>query len=432
MSDSSCTDKTKLVCQLEAPTSCIARYAQISSQNINQNNVGRSSYNNPAFADVDGDKDMDLLLGDHLGLRYFENIGSVNEPAFVIRHEIYFENITNDEMVKPCPTFHDTDADGDVDLIVLHIGGLKFYENVGTFKFPQFELKSGPESNPFHFFALDIEFQKLNVLRFWDSDHDGDYDLVLGGGRGNGTSTGGIFYWENVGSDKRPDFSLRVGKYNPFHLIGVTGRSCPILTDVDNDGDDDLFSGGSDGSIFFFENTGTRRNPTFTARNGDANPFNDVDAKEFSRITMVNISGDPFLSFAISGMKGGYGENYFPIMFHKVSRTITDTSYTQLSDPENNPFYGINIDGADSHPFFGDLDDDGDLDLVLGEAGYQTSKFLPNGGNSMKKNVTYYENIGTVQFPSYSISSRNPFAEVEGQSPALADIDQDGGKLNCC
>jgi hypothetical protein len=97
--------------------------------------------------------------------------------------------------------------------------------------------------NASHIFAAD-----------WDSD--GDLDLVIG------NISGEVYYVVNEGSRKENAFGkpekLKVGdkEINVGH-----GDSGPILADWDSDGRLDLLVGGGDGSVNFYRNTGTKKEP---------------------------------------------------------------------------------------------------------------------------------------------------------------------------
>ena len=80
----------------------------------------------------------------------------------------------------------------------------------------------------------------------------------------------------------------------------------------------------------------------------------------------------------------------------------------------SNPFDGIV--GTYLTPFFADIDNDSDHDLVLGES---------------SGTLKYFENIGTAAVPDFiaRVGGANPFAsiDVHGRSaPALVDYDKDG------
>ena len=106
---------------------------------------------------------------------------------------------------------------------------------------------------------------------FADLDGDGDLDAVVG------SNYGTLHYFENTGSAMAPAFTERTGAANPFNGVNVGFSSAPSFADLDGDGDLDAVVGANDGTLHYFENTGTAIAPAFTARTGAANPFNGVD-----------------------------------------------------------------------------------------------------------------------------------------------------------
>jgi len=83
----------------------------------------------PAFADLDGDGDMDLLVGEYYGaMQYFENTGTANNPQFAAPQVNPFGLVSTNYLAFPA--FADLDGDGDMDLLVGEdYGAMQYFEN---------------------------------------------------------------------------------------------------------------------------------------------------------------------------------------------------------------------------------------------------------------------------------------------------------------
>ncbi|AOW18317.1 hypothetical protein LPB03_13030 [Polaribacter vadi] len=237
---------------------------------------------------------------------------------------------------------------------------------------------------------------------FADLDNDGDLDLLSGG---RGTS---FYYFENTGSNLAPIYAAV--QNNPFGLTNLTGGSddsFPTFVDLDNDGDIDIFSGDGRGNFFYFENTGTSSAPQYGTP--VESPFGIVDiSASTSYPTFGDIDNDGDLDLLAGSTRNSGGSPNF--YYYENSGTATSP---QFSTGQTSPF-GLNISVPLVRPNFGDLDADGDLDLI---AGVQGGEFL------------YFENIGTAQNPRYAVSISNPFgfSGMNGFStPAFIDYDFDG------
>ncbi len=99
----------------------------------------------PALADLDEDGDLDLIAGNSYGiLIFFENVGSRSAARFEKRYGE--ENPFADINVKPgtAPAFADLDGDGDLDGIAVGPAGVPiFIENIGTATKPFYYSHSG-------------------------------------------------------------------------------------------------------------------------------------------------------------------------------------------------------------------------------------------------------------------------------------------------
>ncbi|MGD1699247.1 putative Ig domain-containing protein, partial [Dapis sp. BLCC M229] len=123
----------------------------------------------PTFADLDGDGDLDLIVGELAGnLNYFENTGTVTNPIYL--EQIGTDNPFNDiDVVKfrsSTPNFADLDEDGDLDLIVgNNDGDLNYYQNNSN-SFPTVDNPISDQNidayTPFKFEIPEDTFNDLN------------------------------------------------------------------------------------------------------------------------------------------------------------------------------------------------------------------------------------------------------------------------------
>jgi len=198
----------------------------------------------PALADIDDDGDLDLFMGEAspygLAITYQENTGTATAPAFgtPITNPFGITGVTGEVVF---PEFADIDDDGDLDLFTGNVyGEIWFYRNTGTASSPAF---AAPALNPF---GLSSTYY-LAAPALTDLDRDGDMDMLVG-------EEGGDFqYFENTGTAGSPAFATPRG--NHFGLTSVYDLAFPDFSDIDDDGDMDLFVGEYYGDILFFRNT---------------------------------------------------------------------------------------------------------------------------------------------------------------------------------
>jgi cysteine-rich repeat protein len=342
--------------------------------------------NSPAFADLDGDGDLDAFIGNYAGNTiYFENTGSSTAPAFAPSSANPFG--LADVGSYSTPSFADLDGDGDLDAFIGELlGNTIYFENTGTSAAPDFAASS---ANPFGLADVGIRSSPT----FADLDGDGDLDAFIGQGNGN------IIYFENTGTSAAPAFAP--SSADPFGLAAVGIRSSPAFADLDGDGDLDAFIGETNGNTFFFENTGSSTAPAFAA--SSANPFGLADVGSRSSPDFADLDGDGDLDAFI----GNYDGN--TIYFENTGSSTAPAFAASSANP-----FGLTDVGFDSRPTFADLDSDGDLDAFIG---------------NYAGNTIYFENTGTSAAPAFAASSANPFglaAVSVGNSPAFADLDGDG------
>ena len=139
--------------------------------------IPRGSNTTPALGDLDGDGDLDLLVGEASGsLNHYRNDGTSSAPVFTLISET-FEDIKAGR--RSAPLLADVDGDGDLDLLVgTDEGGLVLFRNEGSRTAWRFVRDAGfaPEVPP------------MSAPAAGDLNGDGRPELLVG------NSGGGLVY----------------------------------------------------------------------------------------------------------------------------------------------------------------------------------------------------------------------------------------------
>jgi hypothetical protein len=357
--------------------------------------------NTMALADHDGDGDLDLFWGDFFepGLLLIPNAGTCPAPDFKatpVQFPLGRPLLTSG---YNAPAFGDLSGDGRADLVVGVLGGA--YNPLRTSAENLYYLTRGAGDGweirtrrllP----VLDVGSETIPALA--DLDGDGDLDLLLANKLDpSDLQTSFIYRLENVGTSRRPSFRMRapldlgrrfhaapafgdldgdgrldlmMGQWGPrlgwyrgtpqgfavmdTALVTITrgSNTVPTLGDLDGDGDLDLMVGESSGWLNYYRNDGGPARPAFTLVSDE---FEQIQLGRRSAPLLADLDGDGDLDLLV-----GTEINGLRLYRNQGSRTeprlVRDSTF-QVAAP------------VLAAPAAGDLDGDGDLDLLVGGSG---------------------------------------------------------------
>jgi hypothetical protein len=390
----------------------------------------------PAFEDVDGDGDMDILSFSSGGgyVEYYQNLaidqslgleelkfkkadfcwGKFYEASF--GEEITLSSspdecatgFTDDDPVEfrhPGSTLcvFDNDNDGDLEILLGDVISPKiiFLENGGT---PEQAFMTDQDAF-FPSYDVSVEIFDFPATYYFDYDNDGLKDLIASPNNLNGTEDYEVaWFYKNTQSNEFPLFELQQKDALAEGSLDFGTGANPTFFDYNADGLKDIVigtygffvaGGTTDPRLILLENTGTPEAPSFDLVDDDwlgmsqYGPFTWFFAPAFG-----DMDNDGDLDLVIGEQSGSliYSEN--------EAGAGNPSSFGPFQ------FEWKDIDvGLNARPTIADLNRDGLKDLVVGER---------NG------NLNYFQNIGTTTDPQF-----NPDPEVAPNLKELGDVDTD-------
>jgi len=316
-------------------------------------------YNSQRFADVDNDGKKDLFVSvlylsqTKNNFTYYKNVGTPTAPSYQRVSNNYLNNV--DAGSNSSITFTDINNDGKKDLFIGNdLGLVEYYKNTGTTTSPAFTLMT--ESIPIRsegFFNCSPAFADL--------DGNGTKDLLLGT-----YYKDSVFYFKNIGTPTEFNFQYMGTAATQLGLTTLGQASTPTFVDIDNDGDQDIFLGSSNGKVYYYRNDGTTTAPHYTLV---SDFYQSIDVGDDSTPRFADVDGDGDFDLYIGTREG-------TVWFYLNTGSAANPNFTLQTQNYKN----INVFGG-ACPEFVDIDSDTDKDLFIG---------------NLKGGLYYYENRDVV------------------------------------
>lgn len=384
----------------------------------------------PSFIDHDGDGDMDLFSFTELSstVYYFKNMsvedGDCSIPRFVCANRCYgyfsesvesFEIFVGEEAECSFNVIDPRSSEGDR----LHAGGTLLsidvdgngihdliMSDVTESTMAAFLMENSTESRdsvvtvdytfPANF--LNTEAAVLDIFPagfYLDVNHDGIKDLIISpNSAAESSDRNSALLYTNTGQNDLPNFSLPEQRFLQSSMIDLGTGAFPVFEDISGDGLLDLiianrkfYSPGNllTSQLHYFKNTGTAIQPIFELVDDN---LLDIPSRQWRNVfpAFGDVDGDGDRDLFLGDNDG------FIHVFYNALGIGGQANFTYSGGPLSDNV-GATIDvGQSAAPCLADLNDDGLIDLLIGE----------RGGN-----LNFYINTGNVNTPSFELFSEN-------------------------
>lgn len=390
-------------------------------------NLYVSSIDIPAYVDVDYDGDIDILTF-HIGgerIEYHKNLsmetyGIPDSLIFELKNECWGKFIESDSDNSvtlnytdgPCGTPNISDPQkalrhsgsallgidlNDDQVMDLVLGDVAHYNltalfNGGTAPNQDSPMTSMDDNYPSNTTPLDVPI--FPAAYYEDVDHDDIKDLIVGtNANGGSENREGIWFYKNIGTNQAPNFSFVKNDFMQGNMIENGKGTIPVLVDLNNDGLKDLLVA----SNYRYADPLSK-----TSRIQYYQNTGTINEPEFTFVS------DDWLSLESEGfglrMHPAFGDldgdgDMDMILgteigklhyFERTGNSANDFTLTELNIQDNTGTE-INVQSYASPQLF-DLDNDGLLDLIIGKRGI---------------GISYYKNVGSASAPSFELITQS-------------------------
>lgn len=398
------------------------------------------------FRDFNCDGKTDIYTWSNGGLRVFKNTSTGGNLSFVLESSQIMTDVSGSAVPLAVPqgdvpAIDDLDGDGDMDILTFDGGGTYVelhrnysVENNGNCSGLEYVLET-PCWGEFFESGLSNQLtlnsscrvgagNKTGVhagstLATFDIDGDGSKDVLIGDLLFNT-----LVYAHNGNTSLGAQMDTAYYNY-PSYDVSVDLYVFPAayFADINNDGRTDFVAAPNASNVsvnvqnvWYYENIGTGAASTFQ-RNGDnflVSDMIDVGAVALPQFFDYNADGLMDLVIGNESRKTSQSSSVSSLTLYENTGTTTlpeftliSTDYAAISSQFSPAIYNI-------APAFGDMDNDGDVDMIIGDSDGK---------------IHYFENTAGAGNPVTWATAQAQYKSIDvGQAatPQIADINRDG------
>jgi hypothetical protein len=382
-------------------------------------NIFITSQDIPAIDDLDGDGDLDIMVFSVNGLlvEYHRNFsvelyGTCDSLKFELRNRCYgyfHEAVLNNSVtLHPDQAYHESICPPGYNVLNPN----PIAEPPGHIRPEQFS--GGPRHAGSTILTLDINQQLPKEIVLGDITHENLTILI------NSVSSTGKDSIVSLQEDFPAGFGNSIATAINIFPAG-------FYVDVNNDGVRDLIVGANNewasintNSLWYYKNIGQDDLPNFQFEQFDLFQKDMIEVGEGCTPFFVDINQDG-LDDMLVGNKGYFispGVYRSQLAYYQNTGTATNPEFTLIT----NDYLGLgNLGlGQGLHPTFGDLDNDGDLDMLIGDSSGRIYRFnnSAGAGNPLSLQI--------AAIPILADNNGNDIDPGQYSTPQLFDLDRDG------